>query len=167
MSLSRIESDVYVNGNLNALTMTIPSSTITNTMISGAADISATKLEHRHQIVYAQESATSAADESRVVHVCYGATGTLNAFEAGSVVAAEGDDTCTVNLKVNGTSVLNPTTGISLTSSATAYISTSGTISSGSITDGDVVEITIDGTHSSGTLAKGVYASLVITEKAS
>lgn len=167
MGLSRIESDVYVNGNINALTMTVPNGTITDAMVNAGADISATKLEHRHQITYAQESATSAADESKVVHTCYGATGTIIAFKAGSVVAALGDDTCTVNLKKNGTSVLTPTTGISLTSAATAYIVSAGTVGTAGIVAGDVLEVTIDATHGTGTLAKGVFATVVISEDAS
>lgn len=164
---TRIEGDVYINGNVNSLTMSIPAGSVIDASVGASANIAATKLEHRHQIVYAQGSAVDAADAAQVVHVCYGATGSVVAFEAGSVVAALGNDVCTVNLKKNGTSILNPTTGISLSSSATAYIASAGTISSAAIVDGDVLEVVIDATHGTGTLAKGVFASVVISEKAS
>ena len=161
---TRIDSDVYVNGNLNSLTMSIPAGTITNTAVNAAADIAATKLEHRSKILYAQESATNAADESRVVYCCYGATGTIIAFEAGSVVVATGNATCTVDLKKNGTSVLSAP--ITLDSTNTIMVAEAGTVTTTAIADGNVLEVVIDGTAGTGALAKGIFASIVLDEKA-
>lgn len=160
---TRIDTDVYVTGNLNSQTLTIPAGTILNAAVNTAADIAATKLEHRHKLVYAQESGTNAADESRVLYVCYGATATVIAFEAGNVVAATGNATCTVDLKKNGSSILSA--AISLDSTNAARVVEAGTLSNTALVDGDVLEITIDGTIGTGTLAKGIFASLIVDEK--
>lgn len=165
MALTRIESDAHVAGNLSANTMTYPAGSISNVDVASGASIATTKLQHRHSKTYAQESATNAADESRVLFTTYGATGTIISFKAGAVVAATGNATCSVDLKKNGTSVLSA--ALSLTSSQTAYAELTATISTASIVAGDNLEVTIDGTVGTGALAKGVYCTLVVDETAS
>ena len=165
MALTRIESDTHVAGNLSANTMTYPAGSITNVDVGSGASIATTKLQHRHSRTYSQESATSAADESRVLFTAYGATGTVISFKAGAVVAAVGAATCAVNLKKNGTSILSA--ALSLTSSQTAYAELTATISTASIVAGDNLEVSIDGEANGGTLAKGVYCTLVVDETAS
>jgi hypothetical protein len=74
--------------------------------VAAGAAIAATKLEHQYILTYAQGSATTAAAATQVIHTVYGATGDIIDFKAGSVVACTGDAAITVDLKVNGTSVL-------------------------------------------------------------
>lgn len=160
---TRIDSDVYVAGNLNSQSLTVPVGTILDAAVNSAADIAATKLEHRHKLVYAQESATNAASEARAMFACYGATANVIAFEAGSVVAATGDSTVTVDLKKNGSSIL--TAVITLDSANTARVVESGVIATAGLVDGDVLEVVIVATAGTGTLPKGVFAGLVVDEK--
>ncbi|MDD4890973.1 MAG: hypothetical protein PHU85_13715 [Phycisphaerae bacterium] len=163
--VSKITGDQYVAGNLSCQTLTVPAGTLTNAGVNASADINASKLEHQHQICVSQKSTASASDERWPAHVVYGTSGTLLHFEAGSITAAAGNDTCAVDLLKNGTSVLSA--AISLTSSHTARQLVSATISTTTLSDGDVLEVDINATHGTGTLAAGVFANLVLTEKAS
>lgn len=164
MAQSVITSDLYVSGNLNAKSMTLPAGTVDDNAVEGAAGIQASKLQHQYEPVYQQESATSAVSEQRVVHVVKGATATLLSFDAGAVVLLTGADTCTVDLLKNGVSIL--TAAISLSSGDTAYGLDSGALSSTTAVTGDVFEVKVTATHSSGTLPKGVFARLALREDA-
>lgn len=164
MAISRIEGDYYYNGNLNAKTMTIPTGIVTKEAIQAGAGIEATKLEQRNRQVYAQESATAASDEAKVVAVIYGSTGTAVHFEAGSVVAAVGDSTVDIDLLRNGSSILN--SKITLDNGNTARTPETATISTSSLADGDVLEIDIEATVGTGTLPSGVFVSVVWDEDA-
>lgn len=161
MALTKLDSDVYVTGNLSAQTLTVPANAVTNSAIPSAANIDGYKLKHFHRQVYAQESATTAASESRVVHHCL-ASGTVTDFYVGSVVVNGGAATVAVDLKKNGSSILS--SAVTLSSSNTARVAVAGSISSASVVAGDVLEVTITATAGGGTLAKGVFASVNIHE---
>ena len=94
----------------------------------------------------------------------YGTTGTVVAFEVGSVTACTGDSTITVDLHKNGASIL--TGVITLDSANTAYIVEAGTLSSATLADGDVLEVVVNATVGTGTLGNGVFASCIIREDA-
>lgn len=160
-----VDGNLDIRGTLSATTMDIPASTVTNNMVSATADIDASKLEHQFAKVYAQESGTTSADATQAVHVVYGATGTLVRFEAGSITACAGAATIDVDLLVNGSSVLSA--AITLDNANTARIVEVGTISSASLSDGDVIEIDVDATAGGGTIGNGVFASLILREDAS
>lgn len=161
---SRIVGSLHVTDTLSAGTLIPSDLAVTNAKVATAAAIGATKLQHQHRMTYAQESATTAADEARVLLAVYGVSGSIVQFEAGSVVANVGDSTVTVDLLKDGSSVL--TAAIELNSSGSAYTPKSGVISSSALVDGDVLEVSINATVGTGTLAKGVYASLTIHEDA-
>lgn len=163
-SLDRFGGDVHVAGRLTCGEFSLPESTVRNENIVSEAGIEADKLQHQYTPGYAQESATAAADEARVIHVAQG-DGTIIGFLAGNVVSAIGDDTCTVDLKKNGTTVLSAPVSL-VAADPVAYAEKTGTISSASYSAGDVLEVVINATHNTGTLAKGIYASAVLQEDA-
>lgn len=164
MPTNKIDGDMYVNGAFSSKTFVPPDGSIDDDAIEAFAEIDATKLDHQHQKGYAQESATNAASETRLLHVVRGATATVVDFGAGAVVPLTGDDTCTVNLKKNGSSILSA--AISLASSDVARALKTGTVSSPNLVQGDVLEVTITPTHNTGALPKGVYCNVTIREKA-
>ena len=145
-----------------AAAVNLPSVCVGNAQVKLAAGIEATKLEHQHRPTYAQESAATAADETRVVHVVKGATGSLQAFSAGCVVANIGDSAITVDLHKNGVTVL--TAPISLSSTDSAYDVVAGVLASDAVVVGDVLEVVVDATVGTGTLGTGVFASLDLHE---
>jgi hypothetical protein len=164
MSQTRIDSDVYVTGNISSQTLTIPAGTVKNADVSASAGIDATKLKHQHHINYSQDSAEEAAADERVVHTVYGTSGTIVAVQAGMVAAHAGNATATVDLHVNGSSVLSA--AITLSSSQSAYELVSGTIADDSLSADDVLEIVVAANAGTGTLGDGVFASVVIREDA-
>ena len=161
---TRIEGDVYVAGNLRAHTMTVPAGAVTDDGVAAGADIQATKVRHEHRQVYAQESATSAADEARVIHAVRGAAAEAVAFVAGAVVKAIGDAIVEIDLLKNGASIL--TAPIELNSTQADYEVVAGVIDTAALVAEDVLEIVIDGTIGTGTLPKGVFAALSVHEDA-
>ena len=155
--MSMLDGDVYVAGTLSAERMVLAAASVANVNVQALADIDASKLEHQYRAQYAQESATDAVSEARViVPRVYGATGTILSFRAGNVVAAGATTTVTVDLLKNGSSVL--TAPISLDSTTTAYTSVAASFASTALVVGDVleVEITLTGSNE----PKGVYCVL-------
>ncbi|HYE20964.1 MAG TPA: hypothetical protein VEA69_21135 [Tepidisphaeraceae bacterium] len=163
MGQTRFDQDVHVNGTLSAKALDIPASTIVDADVSSSADIGQGKLEHQHSKHYSQANA-AASDETRMIHVVYGASGTLLDFRAGSIAKAVGDSTVTVDLKKNGTTVLSAV--ITLDSGNTNRVAEAGTLNVTSLTNGDVLEVVIDATIGTGTLPTGVFCELRLKEKA-
>lgn len=160
--LNRIQSNMEFYGEVKLLNAAIYNACIGDTQVKSTDPISADKIEHEHRAGYAQESATTAADEARVLHVVMGATGTLRAFKAGVVVACVGDSEIEIDLLKDGVTVL--TAPITITSAHAAYEIVVATISSASVVAGDVLEVSIDATVGTGTLGKGVFATLDLAE---
>ncbi len=161
---SIVNGDLHIRGNCRPDTLSPPDGCIDDDAVQAAAGIKASKLEHQHRVGYAQESATLAADESRVLHVVFGNTGSIQHFEAGSVVACTGTDKVEIDLLKDGVSVL--TAKITLDSTSTAYIVVEGAINTAGLVDGDVLEVHIDATAGDGVLAKGVFVALTVHEDA-
>jgi hypothetical protein len=169
-NVCRFEGDVFVAGELSSRTMGIPDSTVVNADVSASAAIVAEKMEHQFQKVYAQETDTKSADAKYVVHVCHGATGTVEAFEAGIGSTCAGASTVTADL-VNhraGTTASVLTAVVTLDSdNDTAHVTEAGVIDTAAIQDGDVLEIRFDATDDgTNAVGNGVFASVKLREDA-
>ncbi len=160
--------DVRVNGNLSAGSFSPPADSIGDNAVQTPSGtdpgIQVSKLEHRFHAVYADESATTTASEARVIHVARRA-GTIEEFGAGSVVAAVGGATVTVDLLVNGSSVLTST--FVLDNANSAYDFETGTINTPTLAAGDVVEASWVAAAGGGTIPLGFYVEARIKENAS
>jgi len=163
---ANFQGDVYITGGLTPTTFNPPAGCINDNAVVAGAAIDAAKLQHQHEKAYAQESATTAVSEARVVHVVQGATATLVAFKAGCVVANVGAATVTVNLKKNGTTVLTAVVTLDNSQAAYAVVAAAG-FTSTSLVAGDVLEVVFTAAASGGTLGKGAFAQVVLREKAS
>ncbi len=141
----------------------LPSSSVGNGEIEASAGILASKLEHHHSITGNQPN-SAATTETRVIHSVYGATGDVIAFEAGSIVAATGNATVTLDLKKNGTTILAAV--VTLDSANTAYIVEAGSIDTAPVVDGDVLEVVIVATVGTGALPTGLFYNLRLNEDA-
>lgn len=166
---SRIEGDVYVAGNLTSLTLTPPTGSVVDGSVVAAANIAASKLEHQYVKHYSQESNTDSATDRRCVHYAYGATGSVIAFEAGSVTPCIGTATITVDL-LKGSSASTSvasilSAAIVLDATNVALVSEVGTISATTLADGD--SLFVDVAVAGGTaVGHGAFASCIIREKA-
>lgn len=157
-----IEGDLLVRGAVIPQSLYLPASSVTNASVLAGAGIDASKLQHQHTRTMSQVLGVDATTEARVIHVVYGATGTLLDFRAGAVVVAGAATTVTVDLKKNGTTVLSAV--ITLDNSQVAYQEVAGTITSASVAAGDVlsVHLILSGANE----PQGVYANLVLREDA-
>ena len=161
---SRFEGDAYFTGSVSAKEVVLSPGSVTNAKVGAGAGIVATKLEHQYEKGYAQESDTVSTDEARPIHAVYGATGTVIAFQVGSIVPPNGAGAeVTVDLLKNGTTIL--TSAVVLTTSHTARQVVAGVIGTTALVVGDVLEIDIVA-GTAGTAAKGVFASLIHREVA-
>jgi hypothetical protein len=128
------------------------------------AGIQAAKLQHQYEKQYSIDGTTSAISERRLIHYVRGQTGTIVEFLAGAMVLLTGADTCTVDLWVNGLSVLSPV--ISLLSTDTAGVGKLATVNAAALAVGNRIEVRVVATHSTGTLPQGVFAQCGIREDA-
>jgi len=163
---SRWQGDVYINGHLRALDFTAPDGSINDDAIAAGSDVDATKLEHQHRAYYSQESDTTSATEDHVIHVVYGATGDIVAFEAGSVTVCTGNATITVDLHKNGASILDDPIELSVAEGSAAYVVQAASVATAGLVDGDVLEVVVIATVGTGALGKGVFAALTVHELA-
>lgn len=163
-----INNDLHVMGTLSAGTMVLSLASVVDATVSSAAAIQATKVIHRHAIpinLFASTTAVSATTKG-----LYAAqnTGTIRNFEAYvDVVATGADRTVTVDLqKSTGagafSTVLSATIGF--TNASTARTLVSGTISSSSIVDGDLLQVVVTVAGAAGNQATGLTVHLTVDE---
>lgn len=145
---------------------TVPAGSFGDAAIADNAGVQTTKLQHRTLATLSQAAAADASATRQVVAVVNGASGSLVGVVAGASTAATGDATVQVDLLVNGVSVMSAV--MSLSSATAAYALVVGAIASTDLVAGDVVELEIKNVAAgTGTLPKGVFARVVIDEKAS
>jgi len=148
--------------------ITLPGSSVGNDDIEAGAGVEAEKLEHHHSITGNQPN-TTATTETRVIHVVYGTTGDVLAFEAGTIVACIDDSSddsvnITLDLLKNGVSILVAV--IDLDENDTARIVQEAAIDTAGLVDGDVLEVVIVATAGTGTLGTGLFYTLRLNEDA-
>lgn len=158
--MGRIDDDLLVNGTLQARTLIVPSSTITNAMVATGAGIVAEKLEHAPQGLFQQPTGTAAVSETRAVYLARYAC-TVEAFRAGVITPAVGAATLTFDLKKGGVSVLTGVVTINNTHTARQVVAgvLSGTVT---LAAGDLLEVTTVATAGGGTLPQGAFADAAV-----
>lgn len=162
---SRFEGDLYISGALSARSFTAPNGSITDAAIQPNAGIQSTKLEHEHRPIISQSG--TATTQTRVIHVCRGAVGSIAAFVAGSLAKAVGDSTVTVDLQKSSggaafASVL--TAAITLDSANADRVAEAGSIADEDLAAGDILQVVITATVGTGTLPTGLFAALSVRE---
>lgn len=153
--------DLHVAGHLSSQTAGLPAGSVLDEHVGGSAAIAGTKTLGRLRQRYAQESATTAAAESRVLHVAH-AAGTVVAFKAGCVVANLTGATVTFDLLKNGMTILTAAVQVNDTHAAREVVP--GTIATPGIVAGDVLETVITVAAGGGTLGKGAFCLVVLDE---
>lgn len=156
------EEDVFVRGALVPSAIRLPQNAITSgEQILAGANLPADKTEQRFFPAWSQPN-SAATTETRTLFVAR-RSGTVNAVLAGSIAAAIGDSTVTLDVKKNGTSIL--TGVITLDNGNTARIVELGSISGGgTFVVGDWYEVVITATIGTGTLPTGVFVELEVDQ---
>jgi len=158
----QFEEDLIVRGTLSPSSLRIPANSINaDSQFQAGLNLSADKTEQRFFPSWSQPN-TAATAETRVLFVARRA-GVVNAVLAGSIAAAIGDSTVTVDVKKNGTSIL--TAVITLDNANTARVVELGAISgSGNFVAGDWYEVVIAVSAGTGTLPYGVFVQLEVDQ---
>lgn len=170
MPQTRIESDVLVVGTISATVDNLPSAgSITNTHVSAAAAIAATKVQQQRNVtVELFGPAVAVAALTKWVAVIRGTTGTLVAIKAATAVIASGADrTIAVDLqKSTGAgafaTVLSGTANFTNASPVRTLVS--GTFSSTTLVAGDILEVIVTVAGGAGNQATGLTVQLIYTE---
>ena len=154
--------DVRVRGAVIARSLTLETASLTSDMIVAGADVDADKLEHRHSLTWGQPN-SAATTETRVIHLSR-TIGIIRAVSAGSIVAAIGNSTVTVDVMINGVSALSSV--ITLDNANTAYVPEVGTVDGAAddLAVGGVVTVVITATVGTGTLPTGVFVNVEVDE---
>lgn len=153
-----IDADVLIKGICVPQEVTVPNNSIKDSnAIAAGANLSADKTEQRYSPSWSQPN-SAATTETRTVFVARRA-GTLNQFVAGSIAAAIGNSTVTLDLRKNGTTAL--TAVVTLDNANVARIVEAGAISgAGTFVAGDWFEVVLVATIGTGTLPTGVFCQL-------
>lgn len=165
MATGQFNEDIYINGNLSPKTFTPPAGCIDDTAVKAAAGIQASKLQHQHEPQYNQVHGSAATTVRQVLHVVKGATGTLEKFRAGVVVACIGAATISIQLKKNGSNILSAALVLDNANAAFAIEDAAG-LTSTALVAGDVLEVDITAMAGGGTLGQGLFCQAIVREDA-
>lgn len=163
MGMSQHDGDHYFNGNLAAKTMTIPASSVTNSMVAAGAAIDPSKVKQRRYPSYSQVHGSAAATVRIPFYRCKGATAMINALRALVVVIPVGAATVSIQLKKNGSNILSSALVIDSANVAHTMEAAAG-FTSAALVQGDVLELDITATAGGGTLPQGLYVEADVDE---
>jgi hypothetical protein len=155
--MSTINDDLYIAGHLSSRTFTPAVGSVVNASVTGP--IAASKNERAISICYSQARGVDNVDARTIVHRVHGAVGTLKSVSAKNAVTAQNSDTTTVDLLLNGSSML--TAPISIAAADTTDLK-SGTLASDTLAVGDILEVVTNATGSDP--GEGIAAFVEIDE---
>lgn len=167
MAQDVINNDLYVGGNIACKTMSIPVSSVADAQVSSpsppSAAVQAAKLQHQYEDVYRQVSTVTVAADQQVLHVVRGTTGVILDYKAGCVTPCTGNATITVDLLLNGSSILTSTISLSSSQAAYATVLAAG-FTSNALAATNVLEVKVTTAVGTGVLGKGLFVLLSLRE---
>lgn len=150
MPVQHIHSDVFVHGDLQSESITLPSGSVGDAQVKANANIDADKLEHLHAVGsnFGLERTAAPVAKDFVIYQAQKA-GTVRSFHA--MLDDTGTTTnATFNLLKNGTSILATTAGVTITSTNSDGEKVAATISSAAYVAGDRFAAVLAATASTG-----------------
>lgn len=157
MSGGIIDGDYTVRGTLRCEAIAMPQNAIDNSnQVKAGTNLDADKLEQRFFPAWSQPN-SAASTETRTLFVAR-RSGVVNEVIAGSIAKATGDAVVTLDVKKNGTTILNAV--ITLDNANTNRIVELGSITSSAFVVGDWFEVVITATANTGTLPTGVFLQM-------
>ncbi|MFQ5733661.1 MAG: hypothetical protein ACE5KM_17120 [Planctomycetaceae bacterium] len=169
--ISKIESDVFVDGNLRARTFTLPAGTVGDAEVKAAAGIAATKLRHQHALVYRQAGGLDVVAANVPLYTVRGVAATVVDVEVvGLVAPAGGDKAFTIDLQKCNQAAPAP---VSLLQSVISYDATrgdcetvQGTITTAALADGDTLVANVAVSGLTGSQGQGLVVTVTLREDA-
>lgn len=163
---STLQGDIHVAGHLSCQTLGVPAGTLTDSGVSGSADIGAGKMRHRHKALFQQNHGTAAVAQRQPIYTVRASVATIQSLRAALTVAITGDSTITIDLLKNGSSILSSTIVLDSTNAARSFESAVGFISTALVAN-DFLEVVVTVSAGTGTLGQGLVVELEVDEKAS
>ncbi len=158
---STVGGDLTVRGTLSPQAINMPQNAIdSDAQIKAGTNISADKTQTRIYRSHSQPN-TAATAETRTLFIAR-KTGTVKEIRVGSIVAATGDSTTTVNVLKNGTTILS--SSVVLNNANTARTSVAAAISSSALVAGDWLDVAITISAGTGTLPTGLFVQMEIDQ---
>ena len=171
MPTSKIESDVFVDGNLRAKTLSIPEGTVDDDAVKADAGVAATKLQHQHVLTYRQPNGSDVTAAIVPIFTVRGVSATVVEVEVVAPDAPDGGDKkFTVDLKKASQASPTPASVlqsvIDYDSTKANYEVVQGTIQTSALADGDtlLVDVAVSGT--TGNQAQGLVVTITVREDA-
>lgn len=166
---SRLEGDVYVNGNLQAKTLTLPSGTVTNAMVASGAAIAQTKLIGEYRQVYRQVAGTAIVAAAKwEFDIIRGATATVLQFAAAITdTLPSGDHAVTVDLhkgNAGGAFASILTAPITLDSGNALRTAVAATIATAALVADDILRVVVAVSGASGAQGEGLVVAMTLSE---
>lgn len=152
--MARFDEDVLITKTLAPARLTAPIGCIPDNAVPAGANINATKLMHRHEPVYTQQSGANVASERRFFYMARGSAETIQQIQVAVKQAITGNSTVTVDILKNGVSILSAVTTINNTLAAFANLAAAVTTSG--MVQGDCLEVNVVATAGTGTLPQGL-----------
>lgn len=171
--MSRLITDLHIQGRLSASYFTPPLQSITDAGIASNAAIAATKLMHQHLLSYAQAGGTDVVSATQLLHIAKGA-GSLIGLQVRPITAPTGGDKLfTVDIQKaasasgSWTSLLNAPLEISVSESSADNTNYSAVLA-GTVTydSGDALRLVIAASGSTGSQGQGVLCTATVREAA-
>lgn len=160
MTESVISGDLVVRGRVVPQQISLPADCVQTGQVPTGANLSQSKLQHRHTVSRSQNG--TAAAETRSLYRAV-LPGTVLNVIVGSIAAAIGDSTVTVDIKKNGTTILS--SPVTLNSSNTARVGVAATLSgTPALVAGDWLETVVTVSAGTGTLPTGLFIQVQVSE---
>jgi len=165
---TRLESDLYVNGNVSMASVSLPAAAVRNANIEGNAGIEASKVVHRFPTHYRQDEGADVASKTAPVHIA-AAAATVAAVKVLCVTAPTGGDKqYTVDVKKGNQAGAYATilTGVvTINSSKANREVTSGTLSgTPTLAAGDSLQVVVTASGSTGSQGQGLLVEVILHE---
>lgn len=167
----RIPGDVLIGGNLQANTMTLATSSITDANVASAAAISYLKVTHMLLASYAQDSGADVATKTNVIYASRAASGAVVFDIAVAIDTAPtgGDKAYTVDVKKSTgggafSSILTGVVTVNSSSTTRSVVVASITGTTCTLAQGDILNVVVTTSGSTGSQGQGVRVMARVAE---
>lgn len=162
---ANISGDLNVGGRFTCGAFEAPNDSVGNSAFRSDEPLDAVKQEHQYGPLYTQKKGVAVAADSTIFYVPI-AKGSWVQIVAGLIVPSTGDSVITIDIKKNGTTILNA--AFTITSAQAAYDRVVASINPSVATvnyDGtEVFEVIVTVTLGTGTLGQGLFVKGEVRE---
>jgi len=168
---TKIEGDLFVNGELRSKSQVVPDGSIDNAAIAALAGLAATKLEHQHALIYSQAAGSDIVAATVPIKIIRGLSGLVVDVEVVAQTAPVGGDLA-FTVDVLKATEASPSPDSILQSIITVdatnadYEIVQGTVDNGDMSDGETMMVAVAVSGSTGSQGQGLVVTVTLREDA-